>query len=149
MRLRWWEELSWMLSLLKALSLKLFLRMKFYVIFWFLICSSPSSSSFSENAPFTFFLIFLAELNGAPTSLVHGAYSALFLARVAHAEIGIRANDTVGVGRPIGIIATCKCTGIVWKQESGDIWSRITGKRVFRKARFDFGASYLLPVSLP
>lgn len=58
----------------------------------------------------SFFLVFLAELNGAPTYLVHAAYSTLFLARVAHAEIGIRAADTLGVGRPVGTIATLAVT---------------------------------------
>ena len=62
--------------------------------------------NFSENAPFAFFLIFLAELNGAPTSLVHAAYTTLFAARVAHANLGIQADNSAAVGRPIGAIAT-------------------------------------------
>jgi len=62
--------------------------------------------NFFEYTPFAFFLIFLAELNGAPTSLVHGAYATLFVARVAHAEAGIRTSDTLGSGRPFGTIVT-------------------------------------------
>ncbi|PWN23867.1 hypothetical protein BCV69DRAFT_279777 [Microstroma glucosiphilum] len=62
--------------------------------------------NFTEGTPFAFFLIFLAELNGAPTYLAHAAYTTLLVARVAHAEIGIRAADTLGVGRPVGTIAT-------------------------------------------
>lgn len=66
--------------------------------------------NFAESVPFSFLLVFLAELNGAPTYLVHAAYSTLFVARVAHAEIGIRAADTIGLGRPIGTIVTLAIT---------------------------------------
>lgn len=63
--------------------------------------------NFAESTPFAFFLIFLAELNGAPTSLVHGAFATLFVARVAHAEVsGIRAKNTASQGRLIGHLAT-------------------------------------------
>jgi uncharacterized membrane protein YecN with MAPEG domain len=65
---------------------------------------------FEQSAPFAFFLIFLAELNGAPTSLVHGAFSTLFLARVAHGSFGVVTDNTVGIGRPIGIIGTYTVT---------------------------------------
>lgn len=61
--------------------------------------------NFAETTPFAFLMIFLAELNGAPTSLVHAAYSTLFLARVAHGT-GIQAPDTVGNGRLVGFAAT-------------------------------------------
>lgn len=62
--------------------------------------------NFAETAPFAFFLIFLAELNGAPTSLIHGAYATLFLGRVAHGELGITRENTLGLGRPIGAISS-------------------------------------------
>jgi uncharacterized membrane protein YecN with MAPEG domain len=63
-------------------------------------------ANFSETTPFAFFLIFLAELNGAPTSLVHGAFTSLFLARVAHANLGLKADDIVGAGRLPGHLLT-------------------------------------------
>ncbi|GAC93865.1 hypothetical protein PHSY_001432 [Pseudozyma hubeiensis SY62] len=66
--------------------------------------------NFAESAPFAFFLIFLAELNGAPTSLVHAAYTTLFAARVAHANIGIQAENAAAIGRPIGAIVTLAVT---------------------------------------
>ncbi|CAO1619017.1 unnamed protein product [Parajaminaea phylloscopi] len=72
--------------------------------------SIRAHGNFIETTPLSFFLIFLAELNGAPTYLVHAAYSTLFLARVAHGEAGIRANDTLAVGRPIGMLATLAVT---------------------------------------
>ncbi|KIS68350.1 uncharacterized protein UMAG_03445 [Mycosarcoma maydis] len=66
--------------------------------------------NFSETAPFAFFLIFLAELNGAPTSLVHAAYTTLFAARVAHANLGIQAENSAAIGRPIGTLVTLAVT---------------------------------------
>ncbi|CDR87244.1 uncharacterized protein SPSC_00370 [Sporisorium scitamineum] len=66
--------------------------------------------NFSESAPFAFFLIFLAELNGAPTSLVHAAYTTLFAARVAHANLGIQAQSSAAIGRPIGAVVTLAVT---------------------------------------
>lgn len=68
-------------------------------------------ANFVETAPFAFFLIFLAELNGAPTSLVHGAFSTLLIGRVAH-TLGIRADDACGSGRPIGTITTLGVTAL-------------------------------------
>ncbi|SPO27785.1 uncharacterized protein UTRI_10178 [Ustilago trichophora] len=77
----------------------------------------PSSSvpfvptaTLPESAPFAFFLIFLAELNGAPTSLVHAAYTTLFAARVAHANLGIQADNSAAPGRAIGTIVTLAVT---------------------------------------
>ncbi|CBQ73844.1 conserved hypothetical protein [Sporisorium reilianum SRZ2] len=66
--------------------------------------------NFSESAPFAFFLIFLAELNGAPTSLVHAAYTTLFAARVAHANLGIQADSSAALGRPIGAVVALAVT---------------------------------------
>ncbi|EPQ30099.1 uncharacterized protein PFL1_02216 [Pseudozyma flocculosa PF-1] len=66
-------------------------------------------ANFNETVPLGFFLIFLAELNGAPTSLVHAAYTTLFLSRVAHA-LGITAPNASGRGRPIGAAGTLLVT---------------------------------------
>lgn len=66
--------------------------------------------NFAEHTPFAFFLIFLAELNGAPTSLVHGGYLSLFIARVLHGSFGIQDDSTAAFGRPVGTIATIVIT---------------------------------------
>ncbi|PWY98193.1 hypothetical protein BCV70DRAFT_201981 [Testicularia cyperi] len=67
-------------------------------------------ANFTESTPFAFFLIFLAELNGAPTSLVHAAYTTLFAARVAHGSLGITSDNTVAKGRPVGTVVTLAVT---------------------------------------
>ncbi|CAD6888782.1 unnamed protein product [Tilletia controversa] len=61
--------------------------------------------NFIEGTPLAFLLLFIAELNGAPTALVHGAFTTLFAGRVLH-SVGIRAEDSVGFGRPVGMITT-------------------------------------------
>lgn len=60
--------------------------------------------NFVEYTPFTFMLLFLAELNGAPTSWVHVAFTTLFFARVAHCSFGIYKG--VGSLRKVGFMAT-------------------------------------------
>lgn len=81
-------------------------------------------SNFSESTPFAFFLIFLAELNGAPTSLVHGAFSTLFLARVAHGSLGVTTDSTLGAGRPIGAIATIAVTAVAGLYNVSEVEAR-------------------------
>lgn len=61
-------------------------------------------SNFVEYTPFTFLLLFLAELNGAPTSWVHVAFTTLFFARVAHCSFGLYKG--VGSLRKAGFLTT-------------------------------------------
>lgn len=65
-----------------------------------------SHANFAEYVPFTFGLLFLAELNGAPTSWVHAAYTALFAFRVSHATLGMHIGSGVNLGRKVGFIGT-------------------------------------------
>lgn len=65
-----------------------------------------AQGNFAEYVPFTFLLLFLAELNGAPTSWVHAAYTVLFASRVAHGTFGILTKDGQGPGRAVGFLST-------------------------------------------
>jgi len=65
-----------------------------------------SHANFAEYVPFTFGLLFLAELNGAPTSWVHAAYTALFAFRVSHATLGMHIGNGMNLGRKIGFLGT-------------------------------------------
>lgn len=58
------------------------------------------------GVPFAFLLLFIAELNGAPTALVHGAFTTLFAARVLHGNFGIQTDNAAGAGRAIGALTT-------------------------------------------
>lgn len=51
--------------------------------------ATRAHANYVEYTPFAFVLLFLAELNGAPTSWVHAAFTALFASRVAHCTFGI------------------------------------------------------------
>ncbi|PKI84379.1 hypothetical protein MVES1_001615 [Malassezia vespertilionis] len=61
-------------------------------------------SNFAEYTPFVFSLIFLAELNGAPTKFVHAAYASLFVFRVLH-SLGMVCTK-LKLGRAIGFVGT-------------------------------------------
>ncbi|WFD23466.1 hypothetical protein MEQU1_002157 [Malassezia equina] len=62
-------------------------------------------ASFAEYVPFGFGLLFLAELNGAPTAWVHAGYTALFATRVAH-TVGLLHSKANNVFRKVGFIGT-------------------------------------------
>ncbi|KAL9937504.1 hypothetical protein V8E36_003913 [Tilletia maclaganii] len=66
--------------------------------------------NFTETTPFAFLLLFIAELNGAPTALVHAGFTTLFAARVLHGSFGIQAENAAAVGRPVGYVASLVVT---------------------------------------
>lgn len=66
-------------------------------------------ANFAEYTPFAFGLLFLAELNGAPTAWVHGAYATLFAARVAH-SVGMVNQCFNGILRKVGFLTTLAVT---------------------------------------
>lgn len=64
-------------------------------------------ANFAEYTPFTFALLFIAELNGAPTKWVHLAYLTLFVSRVLSGT-GLIAPKEKNLGslRKFGFIGT-------------------------------------------
>ncbi|WFD27657.1 hypothetical protein MNAN1_002658 [Malassezia nana] len=62
-------------------------------------------ASFFEFTPFAFILLFLAELNGAPTAWVHAGYTALFATRVSH-SVGLLHSKANNAFRKVGFIGT-------------------------------------------
>ena len=62
-------------------------------------------ANFAEYTPFTFVLLFLAELNGAPTKYVHAAYVTLFVSRVA-AGLGLNCAKPGNAARVVGFLGT-------------------------------------------
>jgi hypothetical protein len=74
-----------------------------------------------KTSPLALILVSLAELNGAPTALVHCSLAALFALRVvsffaasspaprieqAHVEFGLKLRNTLGPGRAVGALGT-------------------------------------------
>ncbi|WFC96933.1 hypothetical protein MBRA1_003599 [Malassezia brasiliensis] len=62
-------------------------------------------ANFAEYTPFAFVLLFLAELNGAPTKYVHAGYVALFASRVA-AGVGLNCTKPGNALRVFGFVGT-------------------------------------------
>ena len=56
--------------------------------------------------PLAFILVAVAELNGANRKTLNWSLAALFVLRVAHVELGLKGENTVGWGRPIGFWGT-------------------------------------------
>jgi len=68
--------------------------------------ATRAHGNFSENVPLAMLLIGFAELNGAPTWLVHSAYAVLFSVRVAHVELGLKGKGAVAGGRLTGFLGS-------------------------------------------
>ena len=62
--------------------------------------------NFVENVPIAFILTALAELNGANRTYLNYAMAALLAVRIGHVELGLRAKNTMGPGRAMGIFGT-------------------------------------------
>lgn len=75
-----------------------------------LIQAVRAHGNFLEFTPLAFGLIFLAELNGAPTALVHAGYVTLFTLRVLHASFGILKPGADSLGRKVGALGTTALT---------------------------------------
>lgn len=75
-----------------------------------LVKAVRAHGNFTESVPLAFGFIFLAELNGAPTALVHAGYLTLFALRVLHANFGIFSPAAKEWGRPVGSIGTVAIT---------------------------------------
>ena len=63
--------------------------------------------NFTEHVPLAFALATIAELNGASKRWLNVTLATLFVARIAHVELGLRGNDKgAALGRPLGAFAT-------------------------------------------
>jgi|TARA_R110002003_G_scaffold115_1_gene9921 uncharacterized membrane protein YecN with MAPEG domain len=89
-----------------------------------LYVASRAQLNFAENVPLVLAVALLAELNGANRSdyfienvmlqfvdissrtYINSALGALFACRIGHAEFGLLAQDSKGVGRIIGFYGT-------------------------------------------
>jgi len=70
-----------------------------------LVVATRAYGNFTEAVPLALLLIAIAEINQAPTRLVHGVYATLFALRIAHVELGIKLAPT-GLGRLVGAHGT-------------------------------------------
>lgn len=63
-------------------------------------------ANFLENVPLAFVFAAVAELNGADRKVLNYAMAALLALRIAHVEIGMKGQNTIGIGRPVGYYGT-------------------------------------------
>ncbi|KAL6703472.1 hypothetical protein ACN47E_009646 [Coniothyrium glycines] len=71
-----------------------------------LYLASRAQLNFAENVPLVLAIALLAELNGANRSYLNYALGALFAFRIGHAEFGLLAKESKGIGRGIGYYGT-------------------------------------------
>ena len=72
-----------------------------------LTLATRSHANFLENVPLALIFAAVAELNGASKKGLNYTLAALFIARIMHVELGMRAKeDTAGLGRLIGHLVT-------------------------------------------
>ncbi|KAL5120341.1 hypothetical protein ACEQ8H_001631 [Pleosporales sp. CAS-2024a] len=71
-----------------------------------LFVASRAQVNFSENVPLILAVALLAELNGANRTYINSALGAVFALRIAHAEFGLMAAESKGVGRIVGFYGT-------------------------------------------
>ncbi|MCJ1255318.1 hypothetical protein MMC24_003134 [Lignoscripta atroalba] len=71
--------------------------------------ATRAHGNFLENVPLAFILAAVAELNGANRKYLHYAMALLLVLRIAHVEVGLKREGTVGVGRPVAFYG-----GQVW-----------------------------------
>ena len=72
-----------------------------------LLLAVRAHGNFMEHVPLAFVLATIAELNGASKKSLNIVLATLFVARVAHVELGLRGNDKgAALGRPLGALTT-------------------------------------------
>jgi uncharacterized membrane protein YecN with MAPEG domain len=71
-----------------------------------LYLATRAQMNFAENVPLALAIALLAELNGANKSYIHYSLGALLAFRIAHVELGLNVNNTMGAGRPVGFYGT-------------------------------------------
>lgn len=70
------------------------------------LIASRCHANFVENVPLAILFGALVELNGGNRKVLTGSFAALFIARILHAEIGLRLKNSMGIGRPLGHFTT-------------------------------------------
>ncbi|OAL40047.1 hypothetical protein AYO20_00465 [Fonsecaea nubica] len=71
-----------------------------------LLVSARCHANFVENVPIALLVATFVELNGGNKWALTGSLAVLLFFRIAHVEFGLRANDSMGWGRPVGYFGT-------------------------------------------
>jgi uncharacterized membrane protein YecN with MAPEG domain len=68
--------------------------------------NSRCHGNFVENVPFALLVASIAELNGANSQVMVASLATLLFLRIVHVEFGLRAERSMGWGRPVGYFGT-------------------------------------------
>ncbi|KAF1920594.1 MAPEG family-domain-containing protein [Ampelomyces quisqualis] len=71
-----------------------------------LYIATRAQLNFAENVPLVLAVALLAELNGANRTYINSALGTLLALRVGHAEFGLLAEKSQGLGRTLGYYGT-------------------------------------------
>ncbi|KIW88762.1 uncharacterized protein Z519_10809 [Cladophialophora bantiana CBS 173.52] len=71
-----------------------------------LLVSARCHANFVENVPFALLVASLVEINGGDRRVLAASLAALLFFRIAHVEVGLRAKESMGWGRPVGYFGT-------------------------------------------
>ncbi|KAI9679861.1 MAG: hypothetical protein M1817_004875 [Caeruleum heppii] len=71
-----------------------------------LLLATRAQQNFAENVPWIFILSMVAELNGGGRQALNVLLGTVFILRVAHVELGLKAKGTMGHGRTAGYFGT-------------------------------------------
>ncbi|EXJ92468.1 hypothetical protein A1O3_01019 [Capronia epimyces CBS 606.96] len=71
-----------------------------------LLIATRAHANFVENVPLALLVAALVELNGGDRRILTGSLATLLFLRIAHVELGLRAKNALGLGRPVGTLGT-------------------------------------------
>jgi uncharacterized protein len=63
-------------------------------------------SNYIENVPLALLMGAIVEMNGGNRKALTGGFAALLLARILHVELGLKSENAMGTGRPVGHVIT-------------------------------------------
>jgi uncharacterized membrane protein YecN with MAPEG domain len=67
-----------------------------------LLVALRSHGNFCENVPMAILMGAIVEMNGGNRRVLTAGFAALLLARIAHVELGLKAENNMGLGRLTG-----------------------------------------------
>lgn len=68
--------------------------------------STRCHGNYTENVPMALLLGAIVEMNGGNRRTLTGGFAALLVARILHVELGLRAENALGMGRVVGHLTT-------------------------------------------
>ncbi|EXJ64345.1 hypothetical protein A1O7_00681 [Cladophialophora yegresii CBS 114405] len=71
-----------------------------------LLVNARCHGNFVENVPLSLLVASIVEMNGGDRKVLTGSLAALLFFRIVHVEFGLKAERSMGSGRPVGHFGT-------------------------------------------